>query len=199
MCAATDLRIGILAVQGNAAEHQAALYDLGVQTQWVRHPQALQGLQGLIIPGGESTTMLHFLQQNDFLTAIERWHASGGVLFGTCAGAILLAKTVQPAQTSLGLIDISVERNAFGSQKHSHIGQGVFVADNSACTCAFIRAPSIVSVGPDVNVLVEYKNTPVAVAQDRVMVATYHPELSGDRRLHQGFITLCINCKERML
>ena len=168
-------RSGVLALQGDFAAHARAL---GGALE-VRTAAEVDRVDLLVLPGGESTTLLNLLEGSGIEAAARRLLARGGVAFGTCAGAILLAKDVSnPAQPSWGLIDIGVERNAFGRQIDSF--EAVLEPDYPAL---FIRAPRIRRVGPDVEVLARYKGEPVLVRQGRVVAATFHPELTGDRRI----------------
>ena len=189
-------RIGLLALQGNVALHCHALQQLGWGSREVRVPEELLGLEALIIPGGESSTLLKLMSPFRWQQAIKNFVAEGGVLFGTCAGAILLATVVTPQQESLGLIDITIERNAYGRQIDSFTAEGQPNGTSLGCEkmpLVFIRAPKIVAVGDQVEVLVRHDNNPVLVQQGRVLVATFHPELSADFRCHQRLLD-CIDC-----
>jgi 5'-phosphate synthase pdxT subunit len=183
------MKIGVLALQGDFAAHVKALERLGVRAPEVRKPGELDGLDGLIIPGGESTTLLK-LMGDDFPPALRAFHAAGKPLYGTCAGLILLAReVVRPRQPSLGLIDITAERNAYGRQRES------FETDSEArlggspapLRMVFIRAPRIVRVGPTVTTLVTCRDEPVLAQEDRVLVGTFHPELTDDLTVHRYF------------
>jgi 5'-phosphate synthase pdxT subunit len=183
------MKIGILAIQGDYEAHGRMLDQLHVEYLYVRRPQHLHGVDGLILPGGESTTMLKFLSENDFLQAIKNFAQTGHYLLGTCAGAILLAKTViNPTQQSLGLVNITIERNAFGRQLASHIGRGHYVFKEDPVEMVFIRAPRICAVGENVTVFASYQNEPVGVESGRCLLATFHPELTQDLSLHEYFI-----------
>lgn len=184
MSAATKARVGVLALQGGYAAHQAMLNAINVDSVLVREPSQLAELDGLIIPGGESTTILKLLDEN-FRASIKSWYLSGGSLLGTCAGAILAAEDVAPDQATLGLIDISVQRNGYGRQIDSTVKTAVLSEDNSAIECVFIRAPRITRVGDQVKVLVHLDGEALCVQQQRCLVATYHPELTNDTRLHE--------------
>ena len=192
-------RIGVLALQGDYERHAAALEEAGAIPSLVKSPEALADLDGLILPGGESTTMLKFLERNNLFDALQEF-ARNKPVFGTCAGAILLARQVtHPAQRSLGILDIAVERNAYGDQRDSAIlDLQVAVPPASSKTpleCVFIRAPRIASAGPAVKVLAERDGFPVLVEQGQNLAATFHPELSGDRRIHQHFVDLVRSAK----
>jgi 5'-phosphate synthase pdxT subunit len=187
----TDLqlpRIGVLAIQGNYASHAQALTEAGATPIEVRKSGQLVGLDGLVMPGGESTTMLKFLEKHGFFAALQKFCAAKPV-FGTCAGAILLAREVlNPPQRSLGLLDAIVERNAYGRQIDSAIITAQTSLPGGPLEMVYIRAPRIVSVGPEVEVLAQRDGFPTLVRQGRIMAATFHPELSKDRRVHQLFV-----------
>jgi 5'-phosphate synthase pdxT subunit len=179
--------IGVLAIQGDYAAHAAALEEAGAEPCEIRKPEELAGLDGLVIPGGESTTMLKFLKPRFFET-LEEFCRSHPV-FGTCAGAILLAREVRnPAQRSLGLLDAVVERNAYGRQIDSAILTAETTLPGGPLEMVFIRAPRIAEVGPGVEVLARRDGFPALVRQGRLMAATFHPELSSDRRVHRLFV-----------
>jgi 5'-phosphate synthase pdxT subunit len=187
----TRPRIGILAIQGDYAAHAEALTESGAAPVEVRKPSELAGLDGLILPGGESTTMLKFLKLR-FFEALEEFCGSHPV-FGTCAGAILLArKVVNPAQCSLGLLDAIVERNAYGRQIDSTILTAETALPGGPLEMVFIRAPRIAETGPGVEVLARRDGFPVLVRQGNLMAATFHPELSHDRRVHRLFVETVI-------
>jgi 5'-phosphate synthase pdxT subunit len=190
------MKIGILALQGAVEAHASMLRDLGAAPVEVRRPEHLDGLDGLILPGGESTTMSRLLALNDLFEPIADRLATGLPAFGTCAGMILLARTVldgRPDQRSFACIDITVRRNAFGRQVDS------FEADldlagvrepGDPMHAIFIRAPFVESAGADVEVLAMVDGHPVCARQGAVLVTAFHPELSGDARLHEAFIDL---------
>lgn len=183
-------RIGVLAIQGDFDAHATALREAGAQPVLVRKAEQLESVEGLVIPGGESTTFLKFLERDGFLGALQKFVRSKPS-FGTCAGCILLAKEVRhPAQQSLGVLDISVERNAYGRQIDSSIEMTDTKLDGGPMELVYIRAPRIVRSGPDVEVLAERDGFPVLVEQGHVMAATFHPELSADRRVHRRFVEL---------
>jgi 5'-phosphate synthase pdxT subunit len=171
--------IGVLAIQGAFKEHRDMLRSLKVETKEVRTVSDLESLDGLIIPGGESTTILKFLKEGDLYEAIQK---SGLPMFGTCAGVIVLAE--------MGLIDIQVERNAYGRQAESFIEKIKLSSDSESFEGVFIRAPKITSVGADVQILGEFENSPVLVQQGNVLVSTFHPELTDDDRVHKLFLLL---------
>ena len=185
------MKIGILAVQGDFAAHAAMLAGLGADTAEVRTVADLDGCDGLILPGGESTTQLQFLQEEGLFEAVKKFAAEGGAIFGTCAGAILLATEVKnPAQASLGLLDMTVLRNANGRQLSSDVFSGTNTLTDVPMEMVFIRAPIIDRVGPGVEVLAEYGGKPVLVQKANIMAATFHPELSSDSTVHRCFLEL---------
>jgi 5'-phosphate synthase pdxT subunit len=187
----SEVRIGILAVQGDFAAHAAMLAGLGADTVEVRTVHDLDGCDGLILPGGESTTQLQFLQEEGLFDAVKRFAANGGAVFGTCAGAILLATEVKnPAQASLGLLNMTVLRNAYGRQLASDVFSGTSKLTDAPMEMVFIRAPVIDAVGPGVEVLAEYAGKPVLVKRANVMAATFHPELTQDSSVHRHFLEL---------
>jgi 5'-phosphate synthase pdxT subunit len=183
-------RIGVLALQGDFAAHARALEEAGAVALEVRTPAQLAGLDGLILPGGESTTFLKFLERDGFLESLQRF-VEQKPAFGTCAGCILLAKNVShPAQESLAVLDINVERNAYGRQIDSAIQTGDTKLPGGPLEMVYIRAPRIVSVGQNVEVLAERDGFPVLVRQGRLLAATFHPELSSDGRVHRLFVDM---------
>jgi 5'-phosphate synthase pdxT subunit len=186
------MHIGILALQGDYAEHEKVLEQLGVTTRLVKHAGALDGLHGLILPGGESTTMIKFMIGESLLEPIRHFFRRGGALYGTCAGAILLAKDVtSPRQPSLELLDVSIERNGYGRQIQSHVSYAACpVLGEEPLEMVFIRAPVIHDVGEDVEILARHRGAPVFVRQGRLMATTFHPELSSDQdqRVHRYFV-----------
>lgn len=187
------LRIGVLALQGDFALHARALEKCGVEAVEVRKPHELGEVDGLIVPGGESTTLLKLMEAWDFGPALEKFHEGGKPIFGTCAGLIILAREVEsPKQFSLGLIDVTVERNAYGRQRESFEASGTARLDAGAIPLemVFIRAPRIKRVGPEVQVLAEHGGEPVMAQEGRVLVATFHPELTSDTTVHEYFCDL---------
>jgi pyridoxal 5'-phosphate synthase pdxT subunit len=185
------LKIGILAVQGDYEAHAAMLERLGAATSLVRRPADLDGCAGLILPGGESTTQLQFLEEEGLAERIRKFAAEGGAIFGTCAGAILLARVVKnPEQDSLGLLDATLLRNAYGRQIASDIVMGTCRWKNGPLEMVFIRAPIIEEVGPEVEIVAEYGGKSVLVRQGRILAATFHPELTTDSTVHEHFLSL---------
>ena len=189
-------RIGVLAIQGDYAAHAEALSEAGAEPVEVRNPEELETLDGLILPGGESTTMLKFLERRNFFDAL-RDYVDKRPVFGTCAGAILLAREVRhPHQRSLGALDAVVERNAYGRQIDSMILTEPSSLPGDPLEMVFIRAPRIAETGPSVEVLARREGSPVLVRQNKIMAATFHPELSGDRRVHRLFVEAAIAQKK---
>ncbi len=183
-------RIGVLAIQGDYAAHARALTKSGAEPCEVRKPEELSGLDGLILPGGESTTMLKFLEKRGFFEALEEFSKQKPV-FGTCAGAILLAREVRnPPQRSLDILDAVVERNAYGRQIDSSIFTAETELAGGPLEMVFIRAPRIASIGDGVEILARRNGDPVLVRQGSVLAATFHPELSDDGRVHGLFVQI---------
>lgn len=184
------MKIGVLALQGDFDAHRRRLEELGAEVVLVKKPEQLDGIDGLVIPGGESGTFLKLLGEEGFEKLKQFVLAKP--TFGTCAGAILLAKEVEnPAQAGLGALDIGIRRNAYGRQIDSSIRQGKL--GSTPIEMVFIRAPKIERVGPSVEVIATEGNDPVAVRQGKTMAATFHPELSEDTRVHQTFLELVRN------
>jgi len=187
----TAPKIGILAVQGDFAAHAEMLQSLGAETVEVRSPADLKGCDGLILPGGESTTQLQFLQEEGLEAAIGKFVADGHAVFGTCAGAILLATHVKnPEQASLGLLDMTVLRNAYGRQLASDVFFAPSKLKPEPLEMVFIRGPIIDSVSSGIEVLAEYAGKPALVRKGKVMAATFHPELTDDPTVHKYFLSV---------
>ncbi len=187
-------RVGVLALQGDFEAHAKALDRAGAEAVEVRGAEDLKDIEGLVIPGGESTTMLKLLHFMNLMEPVREF-ARQKPVFGTCAGAILLAKDVlNPVQESFGLLDLTVERNAYGRQIDSRVAHIKPEAEFQAragggdVEAVFIRAPIIRRTGPGVRVLAEYEGDPVLVEQGRHLVATFHPELTLDSRVHRLFL-----------
>lgn len=186
------MNLGILALQGDFREHKHALQDLGVSTRLVRRPDDLTGLDGLIIPGGESTTISKLLRKWGLFELVRKKARDGLPIFGTCAGLILLAEDLRDGPPTLGLMDIEVERNAYGRQIESFEGhletseKQEFAGDS--ITGVFIRAPQVRRVGPEVKVLARHEELPVLLRQGRLLAATFHPELTDDHGVHDYFL-----------
>lgn len=188
-------RIGLLALQGDFAAHGRVLTALDVPWQLVKTPADLAQVDGLILPGGESTTLLKLMHAVQLRPALEQFHAQGRPLFGTCAGLILLAReTRQPAQESLGFIDVVAIRNAYGRQVDSFMAQAVPLVPDVLGTepldMVFIRAPKMAALGSAVNPLAMYQGEVVLARQGHVLVATFHPELTTDTRIHRYFLDM---------
>jgi len=184
------MKIGVLALQGDFDAHRRRLEELGAEVVLVKKPEQLDEIDGLVIPGGESGTFLKLLGEDGFAKLKEFVFAKP--TFGTCAGAILLAKEVEnPKQQGLGALDIGIRRNAYGRQIDSSIREGQL--NGSPIEMVFIRAPKIERVGAGVEVIATEGGDPVAVRQGRAMAATFHPELSDDNRVHRAFLDLVGN------
>lgn len=184
------MNIGVLALQGAFREHKQAFERLGAEVTEVRLPEQLENLHGVVIPGGESTTMAKLMKAYGLDTALLDFFEKGGAVWGTCAGAITVAKEIvgHPEQPRLGLLDMSVERNAYGRQVASFESDVEVEGLDAPFHTVFIRAPRIAHVGPAVEVLAAYDGDPIMVAQDRMMATVFHPELAGDDRVHEVFL-----------
>ena len=183
--------VGVLALQGAFAAHERALAQLDVTTRQVRTPAHLEGLAALVMPGGESTTMSRLLHTSGLFDPLAAMLADGLPVFGTCAGMILLAGEVldgRPDQRSFGVIDIAVRRNGYGRQIDSFETDLDVVGEREPFHAVFIRAPKVVRTGDDVEVLAAHEGVPVLARQGSVMVASFHPELTDDARLHRIFV-----------
>jgi pyridoxal 5'-phosphate synthase pdxT subunit len=184
-----EMKVGIVAIQGDYEAHGRTLERLGVEHRFVRRPDELLGLAGVILPGGESSTHLKVMTEEGLFDALKQFAANGGAFFGTCAGAILLAREVHgPAQKSLGLLDISILRNGYGRQLASDVHMGPTKLRKEPLEMVFIRAPIIESTGEGIEVLAEDAGHPVLVQQGRVLAATFHPELTNDTTVHEHFL-----------
>lgn len=193
------MTIGVLALQGDFSLHAAALARCGAEAVQVRKPEQLAGLDGLIMPGGESTTLLKLMHEWGFVPALQAFHAAGKPIFGTCAGLILLAREVEnPRQFSLGFIDVLVERNAYGRQRESFEARGTAVLDGRErpVEMVFIRAPRIRQLGPGVETLARHGDEAVMARQGHVLVATFHPELTDDSTVHAYFCEMVRAARE---
>lgn len=181
-------RVGVLALQGAFREHAAAFVRSGAEVREVRLPEQLAGLRGLVIPGGESSTIVKLMRSTGLDLAITDFFKAGGGVWGTCAGAIVIANELEghPAQPRLGLLDMSVARNAYGRQVASfETDLRVEGLPGAAFRGVFIRAPRILRVGEGVEVLAMERGDPVAVRRGQVFATVFHPELSGDDRFHR--------------
>src|SRR5215471_9875640 len=187
------MRVGVLAIQGDYEAHKAVLERLGADVTLVRKPEQLDSIDAIVIPGGESSTFLNFLAEHGFLEKLRHF-VSTKPTFGTCAGAILLAKEVEnPPQQSLAALDIRIRRNAYGRQVDSSIREAKTSLGEKPLEMVFIRAPRITSTGKNVEVLATKDGDPVLVRQGKIMAATLHPELSSDTRVHEAFLKLVKN------
>jgi pyridoxal 5'-phosphate synthase pdxT subunit len=188
-------RVGVLAIQGDFAAHMAILREAGAEVCDVRKADELRQVDGLVIPGGESTTLLKFILNPDlgYVEAFQEFHRAGKPIFGTCAGLILVAKdVVNPAQFSFGFIDVGVERNSYGRQKESFetVGEGYLEGTAKPLKMVFIRAPRITRLGAKVDLLATWHEEPVMARQGTILVATFHPELTGDLTVHRYFLAM---------
>ncbi|MBN2689819.1 MAG: pyridoxal 5'-phosphate synthase glutaminase subunit PdxT [Gammaproteobacteria bacterium] len=187
------MTIGVLALQGAFIEHIGILQNLGAATREIRLPEDLEGIDGLIIPGGESTTISKLMQDYSLITPIKKMAKSGLPVWGTCAGLILLAKKIDnQIVTSLDLMDIEVTRNAFGRQKESFsTGLSSHAIGDKQYEAVFIRAPLISDTGKKVEVLAKLEDgTIVAARENNLLVTSFHPELTLDHRWHQYFLSM---------
>ena len=185
------MTIGVLALQGAFREHVAAIRRLGHEAREVRVPADLEGLDGLILPGGESTTVDRLLDSSGLREPLVAALDQGLPAFGTCAGLIVLARETEdgrPDQRPLGLIDLTARRNGYGRQVRSFEAPVELAGEDEPLPGVFIRAPRITRVGDGVQVLATLEGEPVAAAQGSIMVASFHPELTGDDRLHRAFL-----------
>lgn len=186
------MTIGVVAFQGDFDRHLSVLRRLDVASRRVRAPEDLTGLDGLIIPGGESTTIGMLMDRFGLLDVVRTLIADGLAVMGTCAGAILLAKDIEDSsQIRIGSMDIQIRRNAYGRQKESFEASLTVreeIDDDTPLTGVFIRAPRITAVGPSVRILATLDEEPVAVRSDRLIAACFHPELTGDTRIHETFL-----------
>ena len=190
------VRVGVLALQGDTREHLAALRDAGASAVTVRRREELDAVDALVIPGGESTTMSHLLRDLDLLEPLRKRLADGLPAYGACAGMILLASEILDAGAGgreavpLGGLDITVRRNAFGRQVDSFEGDVEFSGFDEPVHAVFIRAPWVERVGDGVQVLARAAGHPVAVRQGPVLATAFHPEVTGDRRIHRLFVDI---------
>ncbi|MEM7738780.1 MAG: pyridoxal 5'-phosphate synthase glutaminase subunit PdxT [Deinococcota bacterium] len=203
---AQPLQVGVLALQGAFREHKQALERLGAHVREVRLPEHLAGLDGLVIPGGESTTMAKLIINYGFDKALAEFYSTGAAIWGTCAGAITIASTIEdhPDQLHLNMIEMTVSRNAYGRQVASfeadvpidpRVNQvsissdgGEPLLEGASFRTIFIRAPRIISISDKVTVLAEYAGDPIMVMQDKAMATVFHPELTDDDRIHAFFL-----------
>jgi 5'-phosphate synthase pdxT subunit len=202
----TTPRIGVLALQGAVAEHARALRAAGAEVSTVRRPSELDGLDGLIVPGGESTTMARLAAPVRLMESIRERHAEGMAMFGTCAGMILMAEEIRDAEALTGFariggFDVVVRRNGYGGQLESFTAAlqvaGLPGEDPTPLEAVFIRAPVIESLGAEVEVIASWQDRPVAVRQGRILAASFHPELTPDHRLHRYFVEISAEQTDR--
>lgn len=187
------MKIGVLGIQGDIREHVMMLNNLGVNAVVVKTPKDLEDLDGLVIPGGESTTIWNLMEKKDLIEPLRRKIEKGLAVYGTCAGMIVLSKGIEnyPNQKTLGVIDITVRRNAYGRQVDSfEVDLEIPVLGERSFRAVFIRAPMIVRVGKDVEVLARHGETPVMVKQGKILVSSFHPELTEDTRIHEYFLKI---------
>lgn len=185
------ITIGVLALQGAVAEHIRSLKAAGAEAVAVKRVEELEGLQGLVIPGGESTTIGKLMRKYDFMDAIRSFSAQGKPVFGTCAGLIVLADEIEGQEEAhLRLMNMTVARNAFGRQRESFETDLPVKGIDETVRAVFIRAPLIKSVGPEVDVLSTYNDEIVTARQGTLLAASYHPELTDDYRLHAYFVDM---------
>ena len=183
------MKIGVLALQGAFREHRIMLERMGCTVTEVRLPKHLEGLDGIVFPGGESTTIGKLMVHYGFIDALTKFYKNGGAIFATCAGAILLAsEIVGSEQPRLGLLEMRVKRNAFGRQVDSFQTPLVVKGLGTPFPALFIRAPILESVGQGVEVLAEFEHQIVLARKDRLLASSFHPELTNDPRLHQFFL-----------
>ena len=188
------MTIGILAIQGDYAAHAKMLDRIGVGHRYVRTPGDIKGLDGIILPGGESTTHLKVMTEEGLFEPLKQFGAAGGAVYGTCAGAILLAREVNgPPQASLGLLDATVLRNGYGRQLASDVRMVQTKLRDTPIEMVFIRAPIFESVGAAVEVLAEDAGHPVLMRQGNILASTFHPELTDDPTIHAYFVKTAVS------
>jgi pyridoxal 5'-phosphate synthase pdxT subunit len=196
------VRIGVLDLQGDVREHVAALADVGAGARLVKRPSDLEGIDGLILPGGESTTLSMLLESTGLFEAIALRLSSGALpVLGTCAGLVLVSGEIldgRPDQRTFGVLDAVVRRNGYGRQARSFEGEVVLGrGEERPLPAVFIRAPLVVSVGEEVEVLGTLDDVPVLVRQGLVLASVFHPELTPDRRVHRAFVEMCRSARAR--
>jgi 5'-phosphate synthase pdxT subunit len=187
------MKIGVLALQGDFREHIDILGRLKVDTVEVRKKEDLKNLAGLIIPGGESTTIMKLMKKYGLDREIKNGHKQGMAIYGSCAGAITLTKEIEnyPKQPSLALADITISRNSYGRQIDSFEEKIAIKGEKKQFPAIFIRAPIIRKTGKKAEILARQKNNPVLIRQDNLLISTFHPELTDDNRIHAFFLKLC--------
>ena len=194
-----NIKVGVISLQGAFKEHISRLKECGISVAEVKFPEQIKDIDGLVIPGGESTTINKLLVKYKFKESLDKFYRDKKPIFGTCAGLILLAKNIEGGGRSLGYIDISVQRNAYGRQMESFEELLDIRLDNNQnggkFKSIFIRAPKILNVGRKVRILGKFKEDIVLVRDNNVMASTFHPELTEDLRIHQYFINMIKNIK----
>jgi 5'-phosphate synthase pdxT subunit len=185
------MKIGVLAIQGDFDAHARALRRIDADAIEVRRADDLNAVEGLILPGGESTTMLKLIEEEQLTQPITNFARAGNPIFGTCAGAILLAREVyNSGQASLALLDVAIERNSYGRQIDSFIAEAEMSHDDETIEAVFIRAPRIRRVGSNVQVIARLDGEPVLVREQNILAATFHPELTENGRVHRLFVDM---------
>jgi pyridoxal 5'-phosphate synthase pdxT subunit len=194
------VKIGVLGLQGAVREHVRSIEEAGAEAVVIKRKEQLDEIDGLILPGGESTTMRRLIDKYDFMDALKEFAAKGKPMFGTCAGLILLAKNIVGYdEPHLGLMDITVERNSFGRQRESFEADIPIRGIGESFTAVFIRAPHIVEVGENVEVLAKYEDRIVAARDGRFLGCSFHPELTDDQRFIKYFIQMVEEAKSKQL
>jgi len=195
------LKIGVLGIQGAIQEHLSILRKAGVEPSWVKDRKELDSVEALVMPGGESTTMIKLLKRFEMWEALRNRIEDGMPVLATCAGMILLSKTIENVvnQDSLGVLDISVKRNGYGRQINSfEVDLQIDEIGPEPFRAVFIRAPKIESIGDEIRVLTSYEGSPVLVRQGNVLAASFHPELTGDLRIHRYFLKMAEAAGQRI-
>ncbi|MBO8178796.1 MAG: pyridoxal 5'-phosphate synthase glutaminase subunit PdxT [Bacillus sp. (in: Bacteria)] len=194
------VKIGVLGLQGAVREHVRSIEEAGAEAVVIKRKEQLDEIDGLILPGGESTTMRRLIDKYDFMDALKEFAAKGKPMFGTCAGLILLAKNIVGYdEPHLGLMDITVERNSFGRQRESFEADIPIRGIGESFTAVFIRAPHIVEVGENVEVLAKYEDRIVAARDGQFLGCSFHPELTDDQRFIKYFIQMVEEAKSKQL
>lgn len=189
-----NLRIGVLALQGAFREHIRALQKAGAEALEIKFPGSIDDVDGLIVPGGESTTISKLIKKYDFKKYLDEIYSSGKPMYGTCAGMILFAKKVLNEDFGLGYIDITVERNFYGRQIDSfHEMIELSFDRGKKFEAIFIRAPKITSIGPEVDILSKINDNVILARQKNILVSSFHPELQEDLRIHEYFLDMVLN------
>jgi 5'-phosphate synthase pdxT subunit len=190
------MTIGILAIQGDYEAHAKMLDRIGVAHRFIRTAADLKDLDGIILPGGESTTHLKVMTEEGLFEPLKKFGADGAAIYGTCAGAILLAREVHgPPQASLALLDATVLRNGYGRQLASEVRMVQTKLRETPVEMVFIRAPILEAVGANVQILAEDAGHPVLVRQGNILASTFHPELTDDSTIHEYFVSMATNGK----